>query len=297
MAWLAFIVLLILIFGVAFIGWISFQAYFSVRSTLRFAETIDRHVSRLEKFLSIVSHIVAYVIVAGALVFAVIMNVSSPDPVLLRIAVAVLGTAMALLFNFVNGLIMARHRNKPTLTNVAFVGFFVALYSAYFIYTAGTASAAGLDIVASSISILFVLYTMSNVGRALASRSHMETRLKISAESAASVTFFLASGFYFADMLLPLVTVVEPDLGASISDAIKLLLFPFVALVMEFLYLRRIGKAISVPPKVEEVPAGEEAKEPGAIEGQVPQAGEKPTEAETEATAANEPNDSAPDSA
>lgn len=239
---------LILIFGVAFLGWIWFQAYFSTRTTLTYADKVSTtSTSGLVRFLVFGSNLFCYVAIFGALIYVLIaFGVVS----LAGIVLIILGTLLAAGFNFLNFIVMLRNRNKTNLINLALIGLFISLYSAYFIYNAGRPAAAGIDLVSVSISVFFVVYTMSSVGRILSSRAGLETRWKLSGELAAAFTFFLASGYYFADVLFPIV-VANPDFGAAVSDILRLLVFPFVALVMELLYLRRTGKALRAGPEPE----------------------------------------------
>ncbi len=56
-----FDVFMFVYFGIAFLGWISFQAYFSTRTSLGYAEKADvRENSRLVKVLVTMSHIFCY---------------------------------------------------------------------------------------------------------------------------------------------------------------------------------------------------------------------------------------------
>jgi len=159
---------------------------------------------------------------------------------------------------------LGRQREKTTFVNVALIGLFISLYSAYFIYNAGKTTTLGFDIVGFVITIFFVFYTMSSVGSTLASRAEKETRWKISKELAVTLTFFLASGYYFADTILPILPSVDPVFGAAMGDLTKLFIFPLVALLMELLFIRRAGKVLEpeaeLPPEEEPVTTEEEAE-------------------------------------
>jgi len=260
-----FEVFMIVYFGIAFLGWISFQAYFSTRTSLGYAEKADiRENSRLVKVLVTMSHIFCYVVIFGALGYVLSINLTELLANLPRLALLVLGTLVAALFNFFNGTILGRQREKTTFVNVALIGLFISLYSGYFIYNAGKTTTLGFDIVGFAITIFFVFYTMSSVGSTLASRAEKETRWKISKELAVTLTFFLASGYYFADTILPILPTVDPVLGAAMGDLTKLFIFPLVALVMELLFIRRAGKvlgqAVKLPPEEEPVMTEEETE-------------------------------------
>ena len=256
---------IILYFGIAFLGWISFQAYFSTRTSLGYAEKADvRENSKLMKVLVTMSHVFCYVVIFGALVYVLSINLTELLDNLPRLLLLVLGTLVAALFNFFNGMILGRQREKTTFVNVALIGLFISLYSGYFIYNAGKTTTLGFDLVGFAITIFFVFYTMSSVGSTLASRAEKETRWKISKELAVTLTFFLASGYYFADTILPILPTVDPILGAAMGDLTKLFIFPLVALVMELLFIRRAGKvlkpAAELPPEEESVATEEETE-------------------------------------
>lgn len=260
-----FDVFMFVYFGIAFLGWISFQAYFSTRTSLGYAEKADvRENSRLVKVLVTMSHILCYVVIFGALAYVLSINLTELVLNPARLGLLVLGTLVAALFNFFNGMILSRQRDKTTFVNVALIGLFISLYSGYFIYNAGKTTTLGFDIVGFAITIFFVFYTMSSVGSSLASRAEKETRWKISKELAVTLTFFLASGYYFADTILPILPSVDPVLGAAMGDLTKLFIFPLVALVMELLFIRRAGKVLKpdaeLPPEEEPVTIEEETE-------------------------------------
>ncbi len=249
---------MVVYFGIAFLGWISFQAYFSTRTSLGYAEKADvRENSRLMKVLVTMSHIFCYVVIFGALGYVLIINNIQLLGDLPRLLLLVLGTLVAALFNFLNGMILGRQREKTTFVNVALIGLFISLYSGYFIYNAGKPITPDFDIVSFVITIFFVFYTMSSVGSTLASRAEKETRWKISKELAVTLTFFLASGYYFVD-------TIDAGFGGATGDLTKLFIFPFVALVMELLFIRRAGKVLEpvaeLPPEEEPVTTEEETE-------------------------------------
>ena len=157
----------------------------------------------------------------------------------------------------------------------------------------------GLDLVAISISVFFILYTMSSVGRSLASRAELDTRWKLSKELAATFTFFLASGFMFVDAMFSVILgVANPSLMGGIGDAIKLLVFPFVAFIMELNFLRKSRKVLKPAEVPEEIPMEreepqEESKQEEEPEQELVEEEEKPsyTEDEEEETPESEDSD------
>ena len=278
-----------LLIWIAFLGWIFFQAYFSVRTSLSYADIASGvELTRIKKALISASHIFCYIVIVGAFLFTMLLppgpGLIPPD---LRAFVLLIGVALAILYNFLNGVILRRYSNKPTMMNIALIGLFVSLYSSYFIYNAGKGADVGIDFVGVGVSVFFLLYTMSSVGTSLASRAELDTRWKISKELAATFTFFLASGYFFLDALLPM-TAADPLFGAALSDLLKLYLFPLIALVMELLYLRKIGKVLKPAPEPEEIPVipveeelTEEVPTDDELEEPVVEEYEEPTEDES----------------
>ena len=248
--------------GVAFFGWIGFQSYFSTRSSLGYAESvaIDSR-SKLMGFLYGFLYILNYVVIIGALVVTAFFIY----PVWgVGHLIALLGALLACGFNFVNGWILIAERNKSTASNISFLGMFISFYSAYFMYNVMKGYDPGLDIIGIGISIFFILYTMSSVGRSLASRAELDTRWKFSKELAATFTFFLASGFMFVDAMFGVILGADATLAGGIGDAVKLLVFPFVAFVMVLNFIRKSRKEPKEPHVYDDIPIVPE--EPNAPE-------------------------------
>ena len=244
--------------GVAFLGWIGFQSYFATRTSLSYAEAVvieDR--SWFVRGLYAFIYFLNYVIIVGSFIVSVILNPS----VFLQAAFffALFGAILAVGFNFLNGMILIAERNKSTASSVSFLGFFISAYSAYFIYNVLKPFDGSLDPISLAISIFFILYTMSAIGRTLSSRADLDTRWKLSRELAATTTYFLATGFMFIDAMFT-VLVVDPTLAGAVGDAVKLIVFPFVALVMELIFIRRSRRALGVKPVTTEVPVAEEGE-------------------------------------
>ena len=238
-----------LFIGIGFLGWIGFQSYFAARNSLGYAESVaiqDR--SKLVDLLYSIIYIVNYLVIIGA--FIVTWAVFTPAP--LWILVAFVGTILAAGFNFINGWILLAEREKSTAGNIVFLGLFVSFYSAYFIYNVLKGFDGSLDLVSITISVFFILYTMSGIGRSLSSRAEMETRWKLSKELAATTTFFLASGYVFVDAMFSVILggFGDPALAGATGDAVKLFVFPFVALIIELNFIRKSRKV----PKPTEVP-------------------------------------------
>ncbi|MFW9958635.1 MAG: hypothetical protein ACFFCT_11250 [Candidatus Odinarchaeota archaeon] len=277
MLWLTGLVFWILV-GIAFLGWIGFQAFLSSRTALRYAESVQiKTRSRVVTFLLGTLHILSYVIVIGAFIVLVLWYLANTPQLEIDgglILAAALGALLAIGFNFLNGFIMIRERKRVTVDNLALLGLFIALYAAYFLYNILKPASTSIDIfslvVDAGISIFFILYAMSSVGLTLASRAHLDTRLKISSELAVTITFFFASGYLVVQALFG--TLSGGLLGARIPDVIKLFVFPFVALVMELLFIRKSRKELEAAPIPEEVPLPTvEETEPGEEVSEIPQ--------------------------
>jgi hypothetical protein len=257
MLWLTGMVLWILV-GVAFLGWIGFQAYLSSRTALGYAESVQiKSRSRIVSFLLGTLHILSYVIVIGAFIILFIWYAATTalfDWVV--VGAALIGAMLALGFNFLNGFIMLRERKRVTVDNLAMLGLFISLYVAYFLYNILKPVSASIDLfsllIDGGLSIFFLLYALSSVGLTLASRAEMETRWKLSGELAATMTFFFASGYLVVQALFG--TLSGGLIGERIPDVIKLFVFPFVALILELLFIWRSRKAPEPAEVPEEVP-------------------------------------------
>jgi hypothetical protein len=263
--------LFILVFvGVAFLGWIVFQSYFATRTSLGFAKSVDMGKrSVLVGLLYGAIYIFNYIVIIGSWIFGVLFL---PQPSWIPPVWALFGALLALGFNFLNGLILVAERNKSTASGVSVLGLFISLYSAYFIYNVLKGFDPNLDLVSIAISVAFILYTMSGIGRTLASRADADTRFKLSKEFAATLTYFMASGFLFVDSIFTAI-IVDADMQGIVSDVIKLFLFPFIAFVMvlRYLYVSRkaVKDAVPIPedqPVVEEDEPMLSDEEPAVID-------------------------------
>lgn len=273
--------------GVAFLGWIGFQSYFSTRSSLGYASSMDiESRSKIVGYIYGFIYLLNYVVIIGATLYTYfIINPVLPDA---GTALAVLGMFLALGFNFVNGMVYVAERKKSTASNIVFLGMFISFYSAYFIYNVLKGYEPGLDLVGIGITVFFILYTMSSVGRSLASRAELDTRLKLSKELAATFTFFLASGFMFVDAMFAVILgVANPTLEGGMGDAVKLLVFPFVAFIMVLNFIRKSRKVLKEEPVPDDIPVmrDEPEEEPLMVEPEVTE-----VEAEEEETPEEEPS-------
>lgn len=275
----------LLYIGIGFIGWIGFQSYFSSRTSLKYARKVTTEErSTLGTILLGAANIFNYVIIVGGVAFTILfVNPSILAPAnFMTLVFGIVGMLLALGFNFLNGLIIAWERNKPHAVNIALLSIFVSLYSTYFIYNVLKGFDPTIDWVSLGITIFFTLYTMSSVGLILASRADMDTRLKISKETAATLTFFLASCYTFVDTAF---TQLAGGIQGATGDVVKLLIFPLVALLMEIRFIYRARKAEEKIEQPEEIPAAipeeeietePEGKTEPALEERVPE--EAPTE-------------------
>ncbi len=283
LALFAVFVIQTMIFGVAFIGWIGFQAYFSTRTSLRYAASVHvSEVSTLTKVLVAVTNVLCYVVVVGAFIYAAILQraMAGDTPLFVEapgvFGLMLVGLLLVIVFNLFNGVVMAAHKDRPAVVNLALLGLFISLYSAYFIYNAGQGASAGIDWIGISVSLFFLLYTMSSIGTTLAGPADTEESPRISKELAAAFTYFLASGYYFADSMFPIL-FRNSTLGGSLPDLIKLFIFPFIAMVMEgiyVVYLRRAAEREGAVP--EGVVPGEEQPLPEGPDETPPAAGLPP---------------------
>ena len=89
--------------GVAFLGWIGFQSYFSTRSSLGYAESVvlDSR-SRMASALYVIIYFLNYIVIWGA-VFATFIFVNQTLGA--SLVLGIIGAFLATIFNFINGLI------------------------------------------------------------------------------------------------------------------------------------------------------------------------------------------------
>ncbi|MHA2211007.1 MAG: hypothetical protein ACXABV_17775 [Candidatus Thorarchaeota archaeon] len=247
-----------LFFVVAFFGWIVFQAFLSSRSALGYAESVDiKHRSKIVTVFFGALYLISYVIVIGVFFILLILNpgIWGLETGWIVVLAAAIGALIALGFNFINGILILRYRNKVMGDNLALLGLFIAFYVAYFLYNV-LKEVSGLDpisfIVDIGMSVFFILYAMSSVGLTLSARADLDTRWKISQELAATMTFFLASGYLVIEAAFEALGYAIFERG---PDIIKLLIFPGVALLMALLFIRRAGRAPPEPaPMPEDAP-------------------------------------------
>ncbi|KXH72873.1 MAG: hypothetical protein AM326_00675 [Candidatus Thorarchaeota archaeon SMTZ-45] len=246
-------------FWIAFFGWIVFQAFISSRSALGYAESVDiKHRSKAITVFFGTLYLASYFIIIGAFIVMLILNpaIFVTETGLLVVVAAGIGVIIAAGYNFLNGILILRYRNKVMGDNLALLGLFIALYVAYFLYNVLKPDPTGIDLFSSiidiGISVFFILYAMSSVGLTLSARAELETRWKISKELAAAITFFLASGYLVVEAAFESAGFAIFERG---PDLIKLILFPGVALLMALLFIRRAGRAPPEPaPMPEDAP-------------------------------------------
>lgn len=296
MAWFTFGLFILVFVGVAFLGWIIFQSYFATRTALGFAESVDMGKrSLLVGVLFGAIYIFNYLVIAGAVIVSLIIF---PQSSWIPVVWAVLGALMAAGFNFLNGLILVAERNKSTASGVSVLGLFISLYSAYFIYNVLKGFDPNIDLISISISVAFILYTMSGIGRTLASRAEADTRFKLSREFAATITYFMASGFMFVESVFTAI-IADPAIQGIVADVIKLLLFPFIAFIMVIRYLYRSRKAAKDAETIPEEQPTPEEEEP-ALSEEEPTEIDEPVEEEDilapEEETADEPDEEAEES-
>ena len=116
-------------------------------------------------------------------------------------------------------------------------------------------------------------------GRTLASRADLDTRWKLSKEFAATLTYFLASGFMFVESVFTSFITI-PGLQGVVSDVIKLLLFPFIAFIMVLNYLYKSRKALKEAEII--IPEEEVPEVEPSISEEEPVESDEPEEEEEE---------------
>lgn len=251
------------------VGWISFQAYLSARTSLRVAGIAEPKKGGL--LLGAGSFIILLIgiglIAAEALaalylipndVFGIGTAVSAIFPgaisnlVQQQASLIVAYVAMGL-FALVMLISFLRYAGRGAALNIALLTLFISLYAGYFLVNVlRRTSAFGMTPVDIVMSIFFLLYAMSGIGRTVTDAVEgSRSRLR---DFGPLITFFLASGFFFVDSIIAVSTTpgteialwLDPTTGLLANnyalflfrDVAKLIAFPLTAIFSALYYLR-----------------------------------------------------------
>jgi hypothetical protein len=250
------------------VGWIAFQAYLSSRTSLRIATIAEPKKGGWGITIgSFIILLIGIAIIAAEAIFALILlpnnyfelgtavgatfpdylaNINAHLPYL-YLAFGVLG-----LFALISFFAFLKYAKKGAALNVALLTVFIALYSGYFLVNViRRTGASGLTPVDIGISLFFLAYAMSGIGRTV-TEAVEESRSRLR-DLGPLLTFFLASGFFFVDSIISVSTaaptsilarwfqtelIADPYATFLFKDIAKLIAFPLVAIFTSLYYLR-----------------------------------------------------------
>ncbi|MGY5862040.1 MAG: hypothetical protein RTU09_06660 [Candidatus Thorarchaeota archaeon] len=250
------------------VGWIAFQAYLSSRTSLRIATIAEPKKGGWGVTIgSFILLVIGLIIIAAEAIFALVLvpgnyfgigdsvvaafplaldNITLHWPYLL-LAFGLLG-----LFGVISILAYLKYARKGAALNVALLTVFIALYSAYFLFNViRRTGASGLTPVDIGMSLFFLAYAMSGIGRTV-TEAVEESRSRLR-DLGPLLTFFLAGGFFFVDSIISVSTaaptailagwfetdlIADPYAAFLFRDIAKLIAFPLVAIFTSLYYLR-----------------------------------------------------------
>lgn len=250
------------------VGWIAFQAYLSSRTSLRIATVAEPKKGGWGITIgSFIILLIGIALIAAEAIFALILlpnnyfelgtavGATFPDYLIninthmpyLYLAFGVLG-----LFALISFFAFLKYSKKGAALNVALLTVFIALYSGYFLVNViRRTGASGLTPVDIGMSLFFLAYAMSGIGRTV-TEAVEESRSRLR-DLGPLLTFFLASGFFFVDSIISVSTaaptsilagwfqtelIADPYAAFLFKDIAKLIAFPLVAIFTSLYYLR-----------------------------------------------------------
>ena len=250
------------------VGWIAFQAYLSSRTSLRIATIAEPKKGGWGITIgSFIILLIGIAIIAAEAIFALILlpnnyfelgtavGATFPDYLIninthlpyLYLAFGLLG-----LFALISFFTFLKYAKKGAALNVALLTVFIALYSGYFLVNViRRTGASGLTPVDIGMSLFFLAYAMSGIGRTV-TEAVEESRSRLR-DLGPLLTFFLASGFFFVDSIISVSTAAPTSILAGwfqtelianseaaflFKDIAKLIAFPLVAIFTSLYYLR-----------------------------------------------------------
>ncbi len=271
------------------VGWIAFQAFLSARTSLRLATVAEPEKGGIAigigSFIILLIGIGIIGVEAAAALVLIPGNYFGLGDMLgsmfpnyltnIQIHFTYLVVAMGLLglFALISLLAFFRYAARGSALNIALLTVFVAIYSGYFLFNVmrrtGAPTIGPVDV---GMSLFFLLYAMSGIGRTVTERVE-GTRRRLR-DLGPLITFFLASGFFYVDSIIAVTNTTGSILSTwtllnwsapvtyatfLFRDIAKLLAFPIVA-VLSMLYYLRVGR---VERLVERAKAEGRTFEPG----------------------------------
>ncbi len=250
------------------VGWIAFQAYLSSRTSLRIATIAEPKKGGWGITIgSFIILVIGLVIIAAEAIFALVLlpgnyfglgdavGATFPDYLIninTHLPYLYLAFGMLGLFALISIFAFLKYAKKGAALNVALLTVFIALYSGYFLVNViRRTGASGLTPVDIGMSLFFLAYAMSGIGRTV-TEAVEESRSRLR-DLGPLLTFFLASGFFFVDSIISVSTaaptsilagwfqtelIADSDAAFLFKDIAKLIAFPLVAIFTSLYYLR-----------------------------------------------------------
>ncbi len=236
-------IIMLFIFVIAcWIGWIGFQSYMSSRTALRIATLSEpTKTGVITKFFGFFVMLLSYATYGGLGYFMFIMNGTAPR-LIENFSLIVTGFIFLGFFLLLNTFLFFRYISRGTSLNVALMSFFVLIYTGYFSYGILFKSSPKATAVDFVISIVFLLYSLSGIGKTISSFLEDEKPKGIQPEAGLFFVFFLASGYFFVDSIIALPQIqalaTSNVFGILFKDVIKFVLFPMIATIVSIYYVK-----------------------------------------------------------
>jgi hypothetical protein len=284
------------------VGWIAFQAFLSARTSLRVASIAEPKKGGI--LLGVGSFIILLIglgIIAAEALAALylipndILGLGTavtgifPDAIsnlMLHQTSLIVAYAAMGLFALVMLVSFLRYSGRGAALNIALLTVFISLYAGYFLVNVMRRTGAfGMTPVDIAMSIFFLLYAMSGIGRTVTDAVEgSRSRLR---DFGPLLTFFLASGFFFVDSIIAVSTTPGTMIADWISptgllansyaaflfrDVAKLIAFPLTA-IFSALYYLRVERTERI---IERAKAKGETFEPGEVDEDIAEESPEP---------------------
>lgn len=242
----AFSTFSLLFICISFIGWFGFQSYFTGRNALSYIASEDiwggsdvilgrPKANRI--FLGMVS-IFNIAILFGFFALTTLWFTPSIliSPYGLPLGLSILGLGIGLVFNFFNLVIFAWKQYNRNVKYLILFSIFVSLYAGYLIQDLLIGHRAYIDSIHLIMTLAFVLYSMSSIGRIDYSTIGPAKINRIGntrTRTAAFVLFLASSYIYVVSNIAQFIMGIQ----AVLLDGMKLIAFLLLALIVQMRYV------------------------------------------------------------
>jgi hypothetical protein len=275
------------------VGWIAFQAFLSARTSLRVASIAEPKKGGIllgaGSFIILLIGLGIIALEALAALYLIPNDVFGLGTAIVSIfplamanlaleqSTLILAYAAMGLFALVMLVSFFRYMGRGAALNIALLTLFISLYAGYFLVNVMRRTGApGMTPVDVGMSIFFLLYAMSGIGRTVTD-SVEESRSRLR-DFGPLFTFFLASGFFFVDSIIAVAStsgtaiwqwfqpgeflVANNYVAFLFRDVAKLIAFPLTA-IFSALYYLRVERTERI---IERAKAKGETFEPGEVD-------------------------------